>query len=174
MKQQFNLQPCRASRQAIWDFAEELNKKLNFQPGDDMEHIIQLLGGTINRKNVIDSHEFFNSTSLTVSGPSNFSIDMPPWRSLPIDRFTLAHELGHYFLHSNSGKKSIIARRYVDENDLSEKEANWFASGFLMPGSIFKKEYENTFGCISTLEIRFIVSRNAIQARIKALKLTKI
>lgn len=47
-------------------------------------------------------------------------------------RFDLAHELGHLILHSN-----ITRDRFENEYDIIEKEANIFASNFLMPSQSF-------------------------------------
>jgi Zn-dependent peptidase ImmA (M78 family) len=56
----------------------------------------------------------------------------------PRQTFTLAHELGHYFLHPSSNfvdRKFIYFRdsRSAEAIDLKEIEANEFAASFLMP-----------------------------------------
>lgn len=51
-------------------------------------------------------------------------------------RFTIAHELGHFFLkHMEETNKTIISRYILprDEYDRMEKEANYFAKRFLAP-----------------------------------------
>jgi Zn-dependent peptidase ImmA (M78 family) len=63
-------------------------------------------------------------------------------------KFTLAHELGHYFLHEELFKKILnyeaLEKFYseCDENTLTwlETQANWYASFFLCPTSALKEE----------------------------------
>lgn len=51
-------------------------------------------------------------------------------------RFTIAHELGHYFLHLSDSERQSIAFRdevYHGQKDRKEKEADFFAANLLMP-----------------------------------------
>lgn len=72
-------------------------------------------------------------------------------------RFTLAHELGHFFLHNqeiqsfrfNSIEDWINFRKSIDEDDLEwfEKQANEFAGRLLVPReSLFNKILERKEG----------------------------
>lgn len=56
-------------------------------------------------------------------------------------RFTIAHELGHYFLHRSDGdfEDTILFRREYQVNR-REREANEFASKLLMPTGEFRRE----------------------------------
>ena len=64
-------------------------------------------------------------------------------------RFTIAHEIGHWVLHQK-GQQSLFCRHATveapDEErpplDPIEEEANWFASGLLMPAPLIRREYE--------------------------------
>ncbi|MGY3233371.1 Zn-dependent peptidase ImmA (M78 family) [Bradyrhizobium sp. USDA 4448] len=54
-------------------------------------------------------------------------------------RFTLAHELGHYFLHRDAGEFTDRALfRREAQFDRRESEANSFASKLLMPETEFR------------------------------------
>lgn len=56
-------------------------------------------------------------------------------------RFTIAHELGHFLLHSNS--KTFVEHRGNEENtvrDLKEMQANMFAAAILMPRKMLEKD----------------------------------
>mgnify|MGYP000155522532 CR=1 FL=1 len=55
--------------------------------------------------------------------------------------FTVAHEMGHLLMHRSSYKKDEIK-----EIDREEKEADIFASHFLMPQSVFDKEWQAARG----------------------------
>ena len=53
-------------------------------------------------------------------------------------RFTLAHELGHIFLHSGIDESE---KRSVELNKLMEKQANFFAGAFLIPKKSFITDF---------------------------------
>lgn len=67
--------------------------------------------------------------------------------SLARQRFTTAHELGHFLLHlKNTDKEGLIERgdiqeRYRRDGDHSpeEREANRFAAALLMPDSVIRE-----------------------------------
>lgn len=65
------------------------------------------------------------------------------WDRLSVERwiFTAAHELGHLILHASSYDVTQTA-----EDRLEEKEADTFASYFLMPEILFDKEYGEARG----------------------------
>lgn len=68
-------------------------------------------------------------------------------------RFTLAHELGHYILHSNDSKMfvdtAIFKRQsdggYTTREERMEKEANNFAANILMPEIIVSREVKSFY-----------------------------
>lgn len=55
--------------------------------------------------------------------------------------FTAAHELGHIVLHRGS-----FDVEEKTEEETEENEANWFASEFLMPDTLFRREWDETSG----------------------------
>lgn len=66
-------------------------------------------------------------------------------------RFTIAHELGHYFLHQNedtfvdeSENLEMIKFRHrnLPQSEKEEKEANNFAAAILMPAGFLKKHFK--------------------------------
>ena len=65
------------------------------------------------------------------------------WDRIPVERwiFSAAHELGHLLLHMNAYDVKI-----TEEDEQQEKEANVFASEFLMPQEGFDKEWSETAG----------------------------
>ncbi|WP_197501753.1 ImmA/IrrE family metallo-endopeptidase [Mycobacterium sp. 1164985.4] len=88
-------------------------------------------------------------------------------------RFTLAHELGHFF--KNRGEENI---GYVDERselassgtDPSEVWCNQFAAELLMPAAIVKKYWAEGMS-LDDLRNKFRVSTAAIEYRLKNLGL---
>ena len=114
-------------------FAERTAEKLGFQPGDDIHELVEkTLGGTIE---IEAWDERAPSGMIDVRGPKQFTISLSPYTSRARDVFTIAHELGHYFLHAEGGKKRISVRR--EGNNRAELEANWFAANFLLPKQKF-------------------------------------
>lgn len=78
----------------------------------------------------------------------------------PRHNFTIAHELGHYFLKHELKDGSLICNRYgisennSEDNDNLEQEANYFAANLLMPINLFYKSY------VKIMEkIRFVKSK---------------
>ena len=65
------------------------------------------------------------------------------WDRISVERwiFTAAHELGHLLLHP-----AEYRREETDLRERTEREADMFASHFLMPEPAFAKEWEETRG----------------------------
>ena len=67
-------------------------------------------------------------------------------RSVGYQRFSIAHELGHYFLDGHAEQllpnpDSVHASRAgFASDDRIEREADYFASGLLMPTALFERE----------------------------------
>lgn len=70
--------------------------------------------------------------------------------SEPRQRFTIAHELGHFFLHDydgvhfdgkHSGSQMFLRDEKSSQGtDVEEREANYFAAEILMPVSLLQKD----------------------------------
>jgi len=89
-------------------------------------------------------------------------------------RFTIAHELGHFFLHMKDDPRAIVTSFRRDRSP-RETEANKFAAELLMPRKLVKKEYEQmVIPVSSTLAKRFKVSKPAMCNRLDSLKLTYV
>lgn len=97
-------------------------------------------------------------------------------------RFTVAHELGHFFLH-NGGERMFVDKRDHRASlgiDKREIEANRFAAALLMPEELVRECLaEEGVGFIDAfdeeglrrLAARFQVSQQAITLRLKVLGL---
>lgn len=88
-------------------------------------------------------------------------------------RFTLAHELGHFCLHnhliSGSHKEKIFFRSAV--TDHMEKEANEFASDLLIPKVALLEQIRSGNNKLSNLASYFNVSLDAMRYKAFRLKL---
>lgn len=164
------------SKVAVYGFAEQLANQLDFTPGDDIDSLVRRIGGKVKMQNTLfDDPE--KSGSLLVHAADHFEIIVPAHTSPTRDRFTIAHELGHYFLHYLWRKRSVptmsdqmIALR--KGSDRVEWEANWFAAGFLMPEKVFKKAFKQHSGSVSAIAREFEVSQQAVEVRISQLGLS--
>ena len=76
----------------------------------------------------INGHKYY--VVLTDMASSNF------YR----EQFTLAHELGHYVLHGDKFEPQDLS---TEEYRTIEKEANLFASAFLLPNGTFSADIKN-------------------------------
>jgi Zn-dependent peptidase ImmA (M78 family) len=97
-------------------------------------------------------------------------------------RFTLAHECGHLFLHADQGDRLWIDKTYFFRDGssstgdhLSEIQANQFAAGLLMPEELIRTSLgeERPIGEIDVirLAVRFEVSERAMTVRLISLGL---
>ncbi|MCT8335740.1 ImmA/IrrE family metallo-endopeptidase [Leptospira sp. 85282-16] len=98
---------------------------------DFFEEIVEFLGGKIEIEHHPEPYEV-DGGSLFIKPNRSFTIYLSPITSPLRDNFTIAHELGHYFLHlpQEFDKTMVFAR---DGYSLIEKQANRFAGAFLMP-----------------------------------------
>lgn len=91
-------------------------------------------------------------------------------------RFTIAHEIGHYVLHSN--EKSYFAHREaIKGKDENENEADFFAACLLMPKQYFEKKYHelssknlSKMDIIILLQKYFNVPWKSVERRIKEIE----
>lgn len=163
-------EPLNISKKQVFELAENIAHRLNYSPGDPIETVVEVLGGRIG---YLDMDAWFNdkSGSIEVRGSSDFSINISSFAGPLRNRFTIAHELGHYILHSRLGEKVIRLDRQVGVSDRVEWEANWFAASFLMPEGEFQKMLKVYNGDIDSVAAYFQVSSQAASTRKKDLGL---
>jgi hypothetical protein len=104
---------------------------------------------------------------------------------VPRQRFTAAHELGHFVLHREemSGRVSIAdspanVELNGDQSDRHEREANRFAAELLMPADVCRERaaaFRRDYGACPRsplayhLAAEFLVSRDAMRFRLQDL-----
>ena len=168
-------EPSWLSKPQVHALGESIAKQLGYEPGGDLNKIVELAGGEVKiQGTLLDDPE--QSGSLYVDGLDDFNVIVPSHTSLVRDRFTLAHELGHYYLHyvwpKQSGKNipdKVYALR--KGSNRIEWEANWFGAAFLMPKTVFRAAYRAADGSVWKLADRFHVSTKAVEVRIQDLGL---
>lgn len=127
-----------ATRPAVEEYAVALARAYGFQPGAPIEALVKSLGGQLLYKHVFEEGD----GSLLVHGRGFnpiFTIYASYFSGAERNRFTIAHELGHYALHSSLGELRIRAARKAT-SEAVEWEANWFAAALLMPESEFRQQ----------------------------------
>jgi Zn-dependent peptidase ImmA (M78 family) len=117
----------------------------------DVEHIARAEGLTIEQRELGEVDGRLVESRIEVNAH----------HSLVRQRFTIAHELGHFVMHSEHGG---------DEH--SEREADVFAATLLMPPELLRKEFAATPDA-DVLRERFQVSREAIWIVLKELRLDR-
>jgi Zn-dependent peptidase ImmA (M78 family) len=86
--------------------------------------------------------------------------------SVKRQRFTIAHELGHHFLHKDTplfvNKKGGLSSQIYHRNEESstgeirkEREANAFAAALLMPENLIE---DQVFNCENTIDIDDLIN----------------
>lgn len=87
------------------------------------------------------------------------------WQGDPRARFTAAHELGHWAMHTNIPLARARRGDGTPDYRLAEPQANQFAAEILMP-----RHFINSADDIGDLMKRFGVSREAARNRIRYLQ----
>lgn len=133
--------------------------------------ITNILKGTISYDDSLNISNFQHSGSLIIKGENNFDIFLDPLATYMRNNFTLAHELGHYYLHYMLQDEKINnIKFYRRDSNLLEWQANWFAAGFLMPSKKLEK-LQNKYGDnIDIIATELDVSIEALKYRIDDLK----
>ena len=90
-------------------------------------------------------------------------------------RFTIAHELGHYFLrHEGNDELKYLDLRSTKSTP-EEIAANQFAAELLIPESELRKEYNKLlFPTVEALAKIFNVSKQAMKYRLSNLRLSVV
>ena len=168
-------EPCNLSRDQISTLAEQIARELNYVIGSDPVKFVEKIGGEVFFQDLWEM-SISSSGSIVIDGINNFKIYLGLHTSSRRDRFTIGHELGHYFLHyllPYSNKQEVgplQAARYGDGR--TEYEANWFSSAFLMPKEKFKEKYHESI-YLDEVADYFGVSRSAAEIRSKILNLSR-
>lgn len=93
--------------------------------------------------------------------------------------FTIAHELGHFFLHCND--KQNFYERYHKDNDnpemkMAEDQADYFAANLLLPSFIFvpyiyKNKELSRKDLVNKICDNFLVEKETVEKRFKELSI---
>ena len=82
--------------------------------------------------------------------------------------YTIAHELGHAFLHGVGQRESTVANFSVEQYRDEEREANGFAQALLMPEKVVSK-YISLGKSVDELTAIFAVTQTVMRMRLERL-----
>lgn len=121
------------------------------------------------------THKHVISGAIITSNDSKkifVNIIDPPVRR----RFTIAHELGHYFLHHNHEESvEITTVSFRGKSNSAEREADLFAAELLMPENMVRERHSKmALPLLWVLADNFNVSRIAMKKRLNSLGLRYI
>ena len=159
-------QPSGWSRATIEGIAERFAKQVGYSPSMSLEDLVSAFGGRLRSRDfLVERSGRDDRGSVEIDGVRDFSIFLPTHTSGAENRFTVAHELGHYVLHFLllGGVQPVMAARYGG-GELVEDEANWFASSFLIGRDELRRMAERG-ASESELESTFRVPPYAVRGR---------
>ena len=174
----------------LLDYAK--SKGVNITAPVNLDEIVRVLGITVKddfhleEKDVIGEITFSENTAVIRINPLQNGFE-------PRRRFTLAHEIGHYCLHSSTSRDSFTDYRKTMSRSASywdkhESEANNFAAQLLMPKYLLigegrkiidtykQEESKQTMPAklfIEQISPLFMVSSKAMEYRLKNLGILK-
>ncbi|NKS64407.1 ImmA/IrrE family metallo-endopeptidase [Rhodococcus hoagii] len=151
---------------AVREYAERIGRAHDIYSTNghaDIDALLERIGGRVVNAN--------SSESLRVYGEGDFEISVPTHTSKRRDRFTVAHELGHYFLHYRYPNLDGEMSYNRGGQSRAETEANVFAASLLMPEEQFCKAFSDCNGDHWLLSEIFDVSPAAAEVRSRTLNL---
>lgn len=142
-------------------------------PIDDMVEVVELMGIVVVKFGYDEEKVDAFSALTELNDMSYFTIVTGNNRSFFRQQFSLAHELGHWVLHQDYVPEELDKEEYK----LMEKEANIFASSFLMPAQKFSDDLRNIelkLSNLLNLKRKWNVSIAAIIERAHQLQLISV
>ncbi|OJD86989.1 ImmA/IrrE family metallo-endopeptidase [Bacillus anthracis] len=123
---------------------------LNLSTPIDLESLVEKLGGTLSFTNTIED----DKEAKIEKKEDSFEIYIDKNKPETRKRFSIAHEIGHLFLHMGyllNPKKWESTNDYIDSvyyrygYNIEEYEANEFAAHLLMPNEEFQDVAQKNF-----------------------------
>lgn len=132
--------------------AKKLTKKHDLKPGFDIKNLITSLGITLE----ITTLESMSGFAYQKQGKKVIGINETDGEKR--QRFTMAHELGHMFVHVNDDVTFDRGFAYFRDGNsstgisLKERQANAFAAELLMPAEHLLDEVRKMGGIIDPMQ----------------------
>lgn len=161
-----------ARRKQINLLAENIRAACELSSPVDVDEAVRRLGGELRREGNSDYEAMVEKVN------DRFKITISPREYVQRERFSIAHEIGHLFLHMGyliDKDKWEATGHYLDSvyyrygHSIEESEANEFAAAFLMPRAEFiEVAQSNLLGSaykIETIAEHFDVSLESVVYR---------
>lgn len=163
------IEPSYWPQAIVQRLGSDIAVRLGHKSGLSLQESIAIIERQLGAK-VLEDHDDALTDCLRIEGPDQIKIYLNPFASSQRNRFTLAHELGHFVLHSNLGKLHPVRVQRGSGGGREEWEANWFAAGFLMPEEEFRRVAQTKTR--AQMALHFNVSESAVEMRARALKVS--
>ena len=165
----------RQRREEINNLAENIRQTLNLQTPINIREVIQRLGGHIEAVEVIDNNPEIDARIIR-NNDEMFTIQIQENSFQRRENFSLAHEVGHLFVHmgyliNDNLWNNLEDGQYMDRFGYSEDEyeANEFAGAFLMPREEFERiamqNRNGDFFDVEAIANHFNVSKETVKVR---------
>ena len=147
----------------------------------DMRFVATVLtNGPVEARPNLSKHNI-RLAGLLVANGTTPSIYFEKYDPLVRQRFSIAHELGHFFLHHNA-QSQFIEQCTLDDDErfqessisVPEIEADAFAGAFLMPADSLSDDLTRFGRCVSFLSARYGVSDATLRRRLHTLESLQI
>lgn len=138
----------------------------------DILELVEKLGGYVYEVGYLEA----NGNSMVINdSDDSFKIYVSATDGKNRQKFTIAHEIGHYFIHYKDGnpeeRETVYRRTNHAYGGFTEYEANVFAASLLMPENKFKESFKSRGGDLGLIANDFGVSIAAAEVRARALGL---
>lgn len=133
-------------------------------PINDMLELMETIGIVVVKLDYSEKKVDAFSCTTILNNRHYFAVVTGNKQSFFRQQFSLAHELGHWFLHQDYNPQELDKEEYK----LMEKEANHFAASFLMPAHSFGEDLKKTnlsLESLITLKHKWNVSLSSIIER---------
>lgn len=165
-------------REEIQDNVEDLLKRCDlFSVPVDLERIVEIYG-----INCVCTELDDDVSGFLVVEDKNSTIVVNELHHPNRQRFTLAHELGHFFLHRKGDDQVFIDKKYAVYNrdsrsssgvDEQEVEANVFAASLLMPEGLVLDVLES-YDLIDDADTMILAKKFGVSLQALGFRLAKL
>jgi hypothetical protein len=164
------MQPGNYSSTSVIKFGEKIAESVNMGLDFDLRKLVVKNGGTLHDVTFALFKQYsiqgVLDNSIYVRKEGDFDLLLHAYLPFDVERYIIAHELGHYVLHA---KDKMCFACYNGTGQI-EVEAYNFALGFLMPEKLFREQIQQTPDT-NYLSFLFQVPKPLIEERKKTLSI---
>jgi len=146
-------------------YAQDILSSLELTPPIDIHKVCNLYDIKVYYENIHSAEAFL----VVANGKKSIIINERKILYMPRQRFTIAHEVGHFFIPWHSRQYACYKIGDFDTSDIYENEANIFASELLIPKASILSRLEGktiSLELIKELAQEFNVSLGAMARKV--------